>query len=735
MILKKLEIAGFKSFGKKVELVFDTPVTAIVGPNGAGKSNVSEAIRWVLGEQSMKSLRGKRGEDLIFHGSGSASQLGKARVSIVFENKAHVFPLDFTEVTISREVYRDGINEYRVNDSQVRLKDIVELMSSVGVGGSGHHIISQGEADRLLYASPKERKNMLEDALGLRIYHIKQAEAERKLIATEENMREVGMLRREIQPHMRYLREQAVKVEASVKLREELRDTLQDYLSREEATLQKDREKTQQQIDPLVKSFEILQKTVEELRLAVAKQQEDAARALPDEWEKLTGHLSQLEEKRRFVERDIGRMEGQLSVLWQQKKDSNRASNMPAERVRKEFQTILMLIEEAVSMETLEKVRSALQMIITRVGQFLSGAGEDKVGALEQNYVVLEREHNDLLQKLAKTEKEQQELLSLRGTMGANQQTLRDLLIQNQRDLRKKEEELYQLHDTMRSLEMEQEQIRMRQEEFRHECGEAMPYGVEALRAHDAHTWTGDEREKVRHAIGRLKIKLEEAGGIDPQVVHEFEEVQTRDTFLTKELEDLEKTKTALCELMKELEDKLAHSFSEGIKNITAEFTKLFETMFGGGGAKLILVKLQNREENEEDTQLGRSVSKLEVGVDISVDIPRKRIKNLDMLSGGERALTSIALLFGMSFVNPPPFLVLDETDAALDEANSQRYGAMLRNLSDKTQLIVITHNRQTMKEAGVLYGVTMGADGVSRLLSLRFEEAAQVSGKPHTIA
>lgn len=726
MILKKLEIAGFKSFGKKVELVFDTPVTAIVGPNGSGKSNVSEAIRWVLGEQSMKSLRGKRGEDLIFHGSDGASQLGKARVSIVFENKKHVFPLDFTELTISREVYRDGANEYRLNDSQVRLKDIIELMSNVGVGGSAHHIISQGEADRLLWASPKERKNMLEDALGLRIYHIKQIEAERKLAATEENMREVGMLRREIQPHMRFLREQAVKVEASVKLREELREALQDYLSREEATLQKDREKTQHQINPLAKSFELLKKTVEELRAAVAMQQEDTARAMPDEWEKLTERLSQLEEKRRSIERDVGRLEGRRSVLQPQKKDSNRVLIMSAERVRKEFQTILMLIEKAVSMETLEKVRKVLQTATTHVKQFLSGAEEDEVGASEQDDVALEREHNDLLQQRAETEKEQQELFSLRDTIGVSQQASRDLLIQNQRDLRKKEEELYQLRDTMRSLEMEQEQIRMRQVEFRRECEEATPYEVKALKAHDAHTWTGDERDKARHAIGRLKIKLEEAGGIDPQVVREFEEVQTRDMFLAKELEDLEKTKTSLRELMKELEEKLAYSFSEGIKNITTEFTKLFEAMFGGGGAKLQLIRLPERGED------GETDEHEETGIEIAVDIPRKRIKNLDMLSGGERALTSIALLFAMSFVNPPPFLVLDETDAALDEANSQRYGAMLRNLSNKTQLIVITHNRQTMKEAGVLYGVTMGADGVSRLLSLRFEEAAQVSGKPH---
>ena len=113
-----------------------------------------------------------------------------------------------------------------------------------------------------------------------------------------------------------------------------------------------------------------------------------------------------------------------------------------------------------------------------------------------------------------------------------------------------------------------------------------------------------------------------------------------------------------------------------------------------------------------------------EAGIEISVDLPRKRIKSLDMLSGGERALTSIALLFAMSAVHPPPFLVLDETDAALDEANSQRYAKMLEDLSKTAQLIVITHNRATMKCAGVLYGVTMGSDGISKLLSLKFEEA-----------
>ena len=126
----------------------------------------------------------------------------------------------------------------------------------------------------------------------------------------------------------------------------------------------------------------------------------------------------------------------------------------------------------------------------------------------------------------------------------------------------------------------------------------------------------------------------------------------------------------------------------------------------------------EDREEESEEEEAP------EPGVDIAVDLPRKRIKGLAMLSGGERALTAIALLFAITAVNPPPFLVLDETDAALDEANSQRYGAILKELAKKTQLIIVTHNRETMKSAGVLYGVTMGDDGVSKLLSLKLEEA-----------
>jgi chromosome segregation protein len=171
----------------------------------------------------------------------------------------------------------------------------------------------------------------------------------------------------------------------------------------------------------------------------------------------------------------------------------------------------------------------------------------------------------------------------------------------------------------------------------------------------------------------------------------------------------------------------IKRDFREGFAKIKEEFNKYFKIIFGGGKAvlELVLQKARGEEDNAYDEK-----EEKEEGIDIVVDLPRKRIQNLAMLSGGERALTAIALLFAITEVNPPPFLILDETDAALDEANSQRYAAILKELSQRTQLLLVTHNRETMKSAGILYGVTMGDDGTSKLLSLKLEEAEEYTNR-----
>ena len=180
------------------------------------------------------------------------------------------------------------------------------------------------------------------------------------------------------------------------------------------------------------------------------------------------------------------------------------------------------------------------------------------------------------------------------------------------------------------------------------------------------------------------------------------------------------------------MREKLDVQFDEGIEKINEQFEKFFNLMFGGGSAGIAVFE-EKKKVKAIDPETGEEIDMEEEeeavrGIDIKVNLPQKKIKDLAMLSGGERALTSIALLFAISQVNPPPFMVLDETDAALDEANSRKYGEMLGNLSKLSQLVVITHNRETMSRAEVLYGITTGGDAASKLLSIKFDEAVEIA-------
>jgi chromosome segregation protein len=243
-----------------------------------------------------------------------------------------------------------------------------------------------------------------------------------------------------------------------------------------------------------------------------------------------------------------------------------------------------------------------------------------------------------------------------------------------------------------------------------------------------------DDRRKN---IERIKIRLEDAGlGSGEDIIKEFDETKSRDEFLAREIEDLQKSAETLHTLIIDLEDRLTTEFKAGVDKINKQFQEYFALMFGGGNATLNVIKETKRRRKTEDELLGGDnesgeefvEEEGEEGIDISVGLPQKRVKGLMMLSGGERALTSIALLFAISQVNPPPFIILDETDAALDEANSRKYGDMIDNLSKYSQLILITHNRETMSRASVLYGVTMASEGFSKLLSIKFDEAVEVA-------
>ncbi|MFA4846540.1 MAG: AAA family ATPase, partial [Patescibacteria group bacterium] len=265
---------------------------------------------------------------------------------------------------------------------------------------------------------------------------------------------------------------------------------------------------------------------------------------------------------------------------------------------------------------------------------------------------------------------------------------------------------------------------------------EVLAHGGAAALSYEPLTEIPEEERRVqderKRMLERTKIRLEEACGMGEDIRHEHKEISEREAFLAVELEDLAKSAAGLRALIDDLNTELSKHFSEGLSKVNASFSEYFALMFGGGSARLALEESDDSEElgdEELDENSDEIIKEKErPGIEITVNLPKKKLHSLMQLSGGERALTSIALIFAMSQVNPPPFLILDETDAALDEANSRRYGDMIENLAQKSQLIIITHNRETMSRTNILYGVTMGGDGVSKLLSVKFDEAVAVA-------
>jgi len=710
MRLKRLELSGFKSFARTTKFEFSEPVSGVVGPNGSGKSNVAEALRWVLGEQSLKALRGKKGEDLIFNGSQTAPKLGKASVTLVFDNTDGIFSLDYEEVIITRKVFRDGLNEYLINGSKVRLKDVVEILSMAGLGTSQHHIISQGEADRILNSTPKERRSMIEDALGLKIYQIKKGESERKLLKTEDNIRQVEGLRREIQPHLRFLKSQVEKYEKTSTLREELTSLYREYISKESNYLRRAFEElSQAKLEPQLE----LDKIDEELSALKKEVSEKEKKDGP------TPEFLATEECLNAVRRDIVSMEREIG----------RYEGMMEFEKRRLLEDEGKTISKNIIKDFVQKIRdyldrSEFSKIKEEVDLFWSGLDNHEEGS-RTNIREVEAKHKDLLLKLDGSHKEEKRLSD-------NFREMKVKIDQDIRDYRDSEHKIYEKENranNLKSIIMEfsikEERLNARKQEVDNEKAEAGRIIGEIEFVVSSDVLNDMERDQIKRNISRIRVKLEDSGSVSEEILSEYKEVANRDGFFDTELTDMKNATLTLRELMKELEEKIERGFKDGVEKINNELNELFSLMFGGGGAELKIIKPTKQKTEGDDgnlIEIGDEADTLESagGIDISVNLPKKRINTMAMLSGGERALTSIALLFAMSRVNPPPFLVLDETDAALDETNSSKYGKMLKELSSNIQLIVITHNRETMKQAGILYGVTMGSDGISKLLSVK---------------
>ena len=224
MVFKRLKISGFKSFCDRTVLELESGVTAIVGPNGCGKSNIVDAVRWVLGEQSIRALRGLRTEDMIFNGTEERPPLGYAEVTLTLDNTRDVLPVDYDEVSVTRRAFRSGDNEYLINKTRCRLRDILELFMDTGIGAHAYSLISQGQVDMILSSKPEDRRTLLDEAAGVAKYKARRRLALRKLGVAENNLLRLGDIVNEVARQMRSLKRQVGAVNRYSGYEKELRD-------------------------------------------------------------------------------------------------------------------------------------------------------------------------------------------------------------------------------------------------------------------------------------------------------------------------------------------------------------------------------------------------------------------------------------------------------------------------------------------------------------------------------
>ncbi|MBU1146701.1 AAA family ATPase [Patescibacteria group bacterium] len=743
MYLQKLEIQGFKSFANKTVLEF-TPksrggksITAIVGPNGSGKSNVADAVRWVLGEQSLKLLRGKKSEDVIFSGSPKKPRMGFAEVSLYLNNEDGFAPIDFREVVLTRRVYRSGESEYLINKSKVRLSDVLLLLAQSNFGQKTYAIIGQGMVDAMLLATPLERKEFFDEATGVEQYQMKRNQALNKLKASEENLRQAEALFIEIEPRVKSLTRQMKRLAERSQVEAELKDLQKKYYSHLWKELNGKMKTEETRLAPLLEKKKKLEGEVgeaEEKLKTMEKEQptSDLFRKLQSEYEKL------FEEKNRLRERD---MVIKNKMAFAQHAELVRPMAMPASEIEMTVEDLfksydnfvkkLAKAEDANSLADLKKEAEDLRKEFAAFFAKLKREPAKKEAAKVDPS--LPKELEKIVGEIEKINRALTEVQVKIENFNREQEAERRSFFELQRNLQLKQHELYLLSSEINAIQVEGAGAAARREdlerEIRQELGDPRELGEPA-------GFESDWHEK----IFKFKHQLELIGGIDPETEKEYKESSERYEFLKTQIADLRGAIDSLMKVIGELDGIIKKQFDAAFHKINDEFGKYFKILFGGGKAQLILKKEIKVDEEEIEAAEGEAAEEPEkekkkkgeefiAGIEVEATPPGKRLKGIGMLSGGERALTSIALLSAIISNNPAPFVVLDEVDAALDESNSIRFANVFDELTDKTQFILITHNRATMQKASILYGVTMEADGVSRLLSLNLEQAERAVG------
>ncbi len=727
MQLKKIEIKGFKSFYKKTFLIFpkskneEHGITAIVGPNGSGKSNICDAVKWGLGVQSKKGFRSKKSKDVIFAGSSLKKPLSSAYVSLYFDNRRKKIPLDYENVIITRKIYASGENEYFINNGRAKLKEVLQILGQAGIGQQSYSIVDQGMADRLLLVNPLERKKIIEEAAKVKHFQIKKEDSLKRLESSQINMDKARALMEEINPRLKYLKTQANKKIKQAKLEKEYREKAKQYFGILRKKLLDKKKPYLDNKKNLEKELSSILSEIEKTRRQLA---EFSQKATPEDSQenKNQEKLAEMREAENNFFRQKSVLEGKIEILNDkidfQKSISRQKVDLPY--VEKKLEQLLQEIDKLAFKKTpaiadLKIIREAtlklknelteglvkkesLSLIADLEKEIEENRNQNKL--IEEKLAKFSQEKNILIQKIKEEDqKKAEEQLASRELEKKFDAAIRD------KDL---------LQEKIKNSEIELARIEVDENNLRKKVLSSLNISVEKINYQNL---AGKNLNQLEEEVEKLSQQINVCEAIDWEVVKEFKETSSRYNFLEKETADLKKAIRSLKKIIKSLEEKAEKRFTAAFTKINKDFNKYFKIIFKGGAASLIKIENNDSDDKKNSTQ---------IGIDIKAVPPTKKIKNVSMLSGGEKALTSLAFLFAIISNSKPPFVILDEVDVALDEANSIRFSRIIKEIAKETQVITITHNREIMKEAQLLYGVTMQKDGISELLSVNLQPGAK---------
>ena len=553
MHLKRLEIKGFKSFAHRVDLQFEKGVTGVVGPNGCGKSNVTEAIRWVLGEQSARNLRGHKMEDIIFSGTDQKKPQGMAEVSIVFDNASQRLPLSYEEVCLTRRVYRSGEGEYLINGSPCRRKDVKELLMDTGIGKEGYSMISQGRIDEILSQKGEDRRLLFDEAAGIVKYRTRKEEAEKKIEKTEDNLLRIKDILIELDQHMGPLSRQASKAEAYLELKEKV-----DYL--EISELLNSVEKQKQGIQEKQQSLNGFQKEMDQLK--------EQGEALQDsskvEEAKLESLRASFNESRNLLDTKKSEL------------DENRLQNqIQTQQIRHQQQQIKNL------KKAMEEQQESFQMSKTRLTvleeKVLSAAKaqKDKEDELRKGQDLLANQKNRVEENRDKLEESKtgivEGLNELNGYQNQYERihTLKETTNQRWSTLQK------ELEDKQASLEIQQ-QIQLEKQEEKQKC-----------------------KDQNRQLKEKIRDETELLGGYQ----QELKAIRQELDLLNQDMQRMTHQKNVLINMEKNYE-----GFQQGVKNVLKAVEEQPKLSDGFHGVVADLLRVPQGYEVAVETALGQAL-------------------------------------------------------------------------------------------------------------------------------